>query len=163
MARLVGSSRAARQVGGVLKRLPKGSKLPWYRVINRKGKISLTGDDLSRQRKALQAEEIKVGAGMVPDGVTRVGEVEGTVVGAPLFVGISISGTAPASRQVVTLVPVVTTCFTVLVINISLPSTLTAAFSRMRAFGWIPARLNGRVNWNGACLPSVRPTRCTAL
>ncbi len=99
MARLVGSSRAARQVGGVLKRLPKGSKLPWYRVINRKGKISLTGDDLSRQRKALQAEEIKVGAGMVPDGVTRVGEVEGTVVGAPLFVGISISGTAPASGR----------------------------------------------------------------
>lgn len=72
-------------------------------------------------------------------------------------------GSSRAARQVVTLVPVVTTCFTVLVINISLPSTLTAALSRMRAFGWIPARLNGRVNWNGACLPSVRPTRCTAL
>lgn len=60
VARLAGSSRAARQVGGVLKRLPEGSKLPWHRVINRKGEISLTGDDLSRQRKALQAEGIEV-------------------------------------------------------------------------------------------------------
>ncbi|KOC89942.1 MGMT family protein [Winslowiella iniecta] len=60
IARLAGSPRAARQVGGVLRRLPQGSKLPWHRVINRKGEISLVGDDLSRQRDALEAEGIEV-------------------------------------------------------------------------------------------------------
>lgn len=60
IAQLAGSPRAARQVGGVLKRLPEGSKLPWHRVINRLGEISLTGDDLSRQRRALEAEGIEV-------------------------------------------------------------------------------------------------------
>ncbi|PKH21367.1 methyltransferase [Enterobacterales bacterium CwR94] len=60
IARLAGSARAARQVGGVLRRLPKGSKLPWYRVINRTGQISLQGDDLFRQRDALEREGIEV-------------------------------------------------------------------------------------------------------
>ena len=60
VARLAGSPRAARQVGGVLKRLPAGSQLPWHRVINRHGQISLTGDDLFRQRDALEAEGIEV-------------------------------------------------------------------------------------------------------
>ena len=56
VARLAGSPRAARQVGGVLKRLPEGSTLPWHRVVNRHGDISLTGPDLQRQRQALLAE-----------------------------------------------------------------------------------------------------------
>ncbi|KGT94922.1 methyltransferase [Erwinia typographi] len=60
IARLAGSPRAARQVGGVLKRLPKGSKLPWHRVINRLGEISLSGDNLDRQRQALLEEGIEV-------------------------------------------------------------------------------------------------------
>lgn len=60
IARLAGSPRAARQVGGVLKRLPEGSRLPWHRVINRLGEISLTGDDLDRQRLALLEEGIDV-------------------------------------------------------------------------------------------------------
>ncbi len=60
IARLAGSPRAARQVGGVLRRLPAGSKLPWHRVINRKGSISLPGDNLKRQRDALAAEGIEV-------------------------------------------------------------------------------------------------------
>ncbi len=60
VARLAGSPRAARQVGGVLKRLPEGSKLPWHRVVNRHGQISLTGPDLQRQRQALLSEDIMV-------------------------------------------------------------------------------------------------------
>lgn len=60
IARLAGSPRAARQVGGVLKRLPAASQLPWHRVINRHGQISLTGDDLFRQRDALEAEGIEI-------------------------------------------------------------------------------------------------------
>ncbi|HFZ8993871.1 TPA: MGMT family protein [Citrobacter freundii] len=60
VARLAGSPRAARQVGGVLKRLPEGSTLPWHRVVNRHGNISLTGPDLQRQRQALLTEGIVV-------------------------------------------------------------------------------------------------------
>ncbi|MEG3109928.1 MGMT family protein [Pantoea sp. T14] len=60
IAQLAGSPRAARQVGGVLKRLPAGSTLPWHRVVNRHGTISLQGDDLFRQRDALEAEGIEV-------------------------------------------------------------------------------------------------------
>ncbi|KAB7898084.1 methylated-DNA--[protein]-cysteine S-methyltransferase [Rouxiella sp. S1S-2] len=58
IARLAGSPRAARQVGGVLKKLPEGSSLPWHRVVNRHGEISLHGEDFKRQRQALLAEGI---------------------------------------------------------------------------------------------------------
>lgn len=60
IAALAGSPRAARQVGGVLKRLPEGSRLPWHRVVNRQGVISLTGPDLQRQREALLSEGVMV-------------------------------------------------------------------------------------------------------
>ncbi len=66
VAKLAGSPRAARQVGGVLKRLPEGSTLPWHRVVNRHGTISLTGPDLQRQRQALLAEGVMVsGSGQI--------------------------------------------------------------------------------------------------
>ncbi|EHL3469140.1 MGMT family protein [Salmonella enterica] len=66
VARLAGSPRAARQVGGVLKRLPESSTLPWHRVVNRHGAISLTGPDLQRQRQALLAEGVVVsGSGQI--------------------------------------------------------------------------------------------------
>ncbi len=60
VARLAGSPRAARQVGGVLRRLPEESTLPWHRVVNRHGAISLTGPDLQRQRQALLSEGVQV-------------------------------------------------------------------------------------------------------
>lgn len=60
IARLAGSPRAARQVGGVLRRLPPGSTLPWHRVLNRHGAVSLQGDDLLRQRDALAAEGVEI-------------------------------------------------------------------------------------------------------
>lgn len=66
VARLASSPRAARQVGGVLKRLPEGSNLPWHRVVNRHGAISLTGPDLQRQRQALLSEGVQVsGSGQI--------------------------------------------------------------------------------------------------
>lgn len=66
VARLAGSPRAARQVGGVLRRLPEGSRLPWHRVVNRHGAISLTGPDLQRQRQALLSEGVHVsGTGQI--------------------------------------------------------------------------------------------------
>lgn len=58
VARLAGAPQAPRQVGGILKRLPEGSTLPWHRVLNRQGRISLTGEDYWRQRHKLQEEGI---------------------------------------------------------------------------------------------------------
>lgn len=58
VAQLAGSPRAARQVGGVLRKLPEGSSLPWHRVINRHGEISQQGEDFKRQRQALLSEGV---------------------------------------------------------------------------------------------------------
>ncbi|MFZ4834092.1 MGMT family protein [Rouxiella sp. Mn2063] len=65
VARLAGSPRAARQVGGVLKKLPEGSTLPWFRVVNRHGDISLQGEDFLRQRQALLADGIIFSGGKI--------------------------------------------------------------------------------------------------
>ncbi|OSN03385.1 MGMT family protein [Lonsdalea iberica] len=59
IALLAGSPRAARQVGAILRNLPAGTKLPWHRVINRKGELSLTGPGNQRQKLALVAEGVK--------------------------------------------------------------------------------------------------------
>jgi methylated-DNA-protein-cysteine methyltransferase related protein len=58
VARLAGSPRAARQVGGILCRLPADTRLPWHRVINRFGTLSLRDDDYQRQQGCLQQEGI---------------------------------------------------------------------------------------------------------
>jgi|SRR5476649_2949080 len=60
IALLAGSPRAARQVGGILSRLPSGSRLPWHRVVNRHGVISLVGEGFIRQRTALESEGVEV-------------------------------------------------------------------------------------------------------
>ncbi|MGI3027349.1 MGMT family protein [Vibrio cholerae] len=56
IARMAGYPGYARHVGKALGNLPKDSKLPWFRVINSKGEISLTGPDWDRQRERLVAE-----------------------------------------------------------------------------------------------------------
>ncbi|UPQ88863.1 MGMT family protein [Vibrio sinaloensis] len=60
VAKMAGYPGYARHVGKALGNLPTGSKLPWYRVINSQGKISLKGQDLQRQRKALLEEGVEV-------------------------------------------------------------------------------------------------------
>ncbi|MEM9942796.1 MAG: MGMT family protein [Planctomycetota bacterium] len=40
IAALAGYPKNARQVGGLLRKLPPGSGIPWYRVVNCKGEIS---------------------------------------------------------------------------------------------------------------------------
>ncbi|OSM95457.1 methyltransferase [Lonsdalea populi] len=59
IAHLAGSPRAARQVGAVLRNLPEGTTLPWHRVVNRKGELSLAGPSHQRQKKALVTEGIR--------------------------------------------------------------------------------------------------------
>lgn len=58
IAKLAGMPSYARQVGQVLSRLPADSKLPWYRIVNSQGKISLPGERGDYQRQQLAAEGI---------------------------------------------------------------------------------------------------------
>lgn len=49
-----------RQIGQVLRRLPKNTRLPWFRVINSAGKISLPpGSGYERQRRLLENEGVE--------------------------------------------------------------------------------------------------------
>jgi methylated-DNA-protein-cysteine methyltransferase-like protein len=58
IAALIGYPSHARFVGATLRNLPKGSKLPWYRVVNSSLKISLQGGGKARQRRLLESEDI---------------------------------------------------------------------------------------------------------
>ncbi|MFA0087568.1 MGMT family protein [Vibrio sp. 10N.261.51.F12] len=58
IAKMAGYPGYARQVGKALSNLPKGSALPWHRVINGKGEISLSGDRFSVQRAILMEEGV---------------------------------------------------------------------------------------------------------
>ncbi|PSW07549.1 MGMT family protein [Photobacterium lipolyticum] len=60
IAKFSGFPGYARQVGRLMANLPEGSTLPWHRVINAKGMISMTGNDLTRQRVRLLAEGVEV-------------------------------------------------------------------------------------------------------
>jgi methylated-DNA-protein-cysteine methyltransferase related protein len=64
VAALAGLPGRARQVGYALHALPHGSSVPWHRVINRAGRISLPpeGGGLE-QRFRLLAEGVTVDAG----------------------------------------------------------------------------------------------------
>ncbi|MFT4520972.1 MAG: methylated-DNA-protein-cysteine methyltransferase-like protein [Halioglobus sp.] len=60
VAQKAGLAGAARRVGKALQGLPKNTKIPWHRVVNAQGKISLpTGSDgHSKQRERLEGEGI---------------------------------------------------------------------------------------------------------
>ena len=59
IAELVGDPRRARHVGRVLSALPKGSRLPWHRVVNASGRSSLPGAAGEEQRRRLQGEGVR--------------------------------------------------------------------------------------------------------
>jgi methylated-DNA-protein-cysteine methyltransferase-like protein len=60
IARLLGNPRAARTVGWALHSLPEGSDVPWQRVINAQGTVSLDarGPGGALQRALLEAEGV---------------------------------------------------------------------------------------------------------
>jgi methylated-DNA-protein-cysteine methyltransferase-like protein len=60
VARLAGYPSHARYVGTTLKKLPDGTKLPWHRVVNGKGQLSLTVNSRAwrRQKQLLEAEGV---------------------------------------------------------------------------------------------------------
>ena len=64
VASWAGNSRAARQVSRFLTTYSKSHDLPWHRVINSQGKISLQpGKGFEKQQGLLQAEGVEFGVG----------------------------------------------------------------------------------------------------
>ena len=59
IAREAGNTRAARQVARLLHSLSRKHKLPWHRVINSKGEISLSGERLESQKGLLEQEGVQ--------------------------------------------------------------------------------------------------------
>lgn len=58
VARRVGGC-TARHVGWALAGVSSGAGIPWHRVINARGAISLTGEPAARQRDLLAAEGVE--------------------------------------------------------------------------------------------------------
>ena len=58
VAELAGLPKGARRVGRCLSRLPRETRLPWHRVVNATGGISLPGSAGLRQRELLLDEGV---------------------------------------------------------------------------------------------------------
>jgi len=65
VAALAGLPGGARLVGHTLSKLPRGSKLPWHRVLNAKGELSFPRNTTSwrRQKNALRDEGVPLKKG----------------------------------------------------------------------------------------------------
>lgn len=57
-AAVAGNPRAARQVVRILHTMTGKCALPWHRVINSKGKVSLPGEGGEQQRALLESEGV---------------------------------------------------------------------------------------------------------
>lgn len=64
VAAYLGAPRAARGVGYALSALPSGSDVPWWRVVNRNGEISIKGAPgmPALQRTLLESEGVRFDA-----------------------------------------------------------------------------------------------------
>ena len=62
VARLAGLGGQARLVGYAMHALPAGSRVPWQRVVNAQGAISLPGKSALRQRELLEKEGVRFDA-----------------------------------------------------------------------------------------------------
>jgi len=62
IAEISGIPRGARQVGYALRHLPRGSSVPWYRVIQASGKIAFKSgsDAFNEQSKRLMREDVAI-------------------------------------------------------------------------------------------------------
>jgi methylated-DNA-protein-cysteine methyltransferase related protein len=59
IAIVAGSLNGARQVSWVLNSCSRSENLPWHRVVNSRGTISLDGEDGMEQRALLEAEGVR--------------------------------------------------------------------------------------------------------
>ena len=64
IARLAGYPRHARYTGTILKKLPKGSTLPWFRVLKATGELAFPvgSGSWKRQKSSLEAEGVTMQA-----------------------------------------------------------------------------------------------------
>ena len=60
LAKQAGFPHHSRHVGKILAKLPKDSRLPWFRVVNSQGKISLIGEAFISQKTLLEKEGIEI-------------------------------------------------------------------------------------------------------
>lgn len=63
VALYLGFPRSARQVGWALRQIDPEISIPWWRIINQKGKISIKGNfnaDRELQKKLLEAEGVEI-------------------------------------------------------------------------------------------------------
>ena len=74
IARLAGIPKHSRLVGYVLKHMDADSSLPWYRVINSQGKISLS--KLNDQGQNIQAQLLMAEGILVIGGKVKMKEVQ---------------------------------------------------------------------------------------
>lgn len=67
IAALAGLPGSARLVGRLLSQLPADSGLPWHRVVNAQGRISLPADTpgFREQVERLRVEGVEVGGGRI--------------------------------------------------------------------------------------------------
>lgn len=67
LAKLAGMPNGARLAGRLMCELPAGSRLPWHRVINAQGKISMpvNSDSYTAQRQRLEKEGIVFNNGKI--------------------------------------------------------------------------------------------------
>lgn len=67
LAKLAGMPNGARLAGRLMCELPEGTDLPWHRVINAQGKISMpeSSDGYKRQAQKLQAEGVLIHNGKI--------------------------------------------------------------------------------------------------
>jgi methylated-DNA-protein-cysteine methyltransferase-like protein len=70
VARLAGRPGAARTVGWALSALPQDNDVPWWRVINAAGRISLASDHSAVLQRALLLRE---GVKFAPGGAVSLG------------------------------------------------------------------------------------------
>src|SRR5690606_15668538 len=86
IAAMAGNPRAARQVARLLYALSDSEKLPWHRVVNRQGRISLPMDGAGgEQRRLLLRESVAVDAAGTMD-LEKFGWRPGETGGPPLRV-----------------------------------------------------------------------------
>lgn len=70
VAAMAGSPKASRQVGQILHGSGIGDKLPWWRVVNKQGYLSIRGHDMDAkyiQADKLRAEGVEVSKGFLVD------------------------------------------------------------------------------------------------
>ncbi len=60
VARLAGLPRHARQVGYALAALPESARVPWQRVVNASGEVSVREHPNSQQRQRVMLEKERV-------------------------------------------------------------------------------------------------------